>query len=99
MSSFSELFPDSAILSVLGDDIEHIDAGGGTEIFKGEFEMKYLDEELGDNMDIIYPMVDLNNADAAKIKRDSRVKVSGTVYKLLRKYPVAVGKTRVILRT
>ena len=100
MTSFTDLFPDSAILDVLGDDIEHLKASGGTpEIMKGEFEMKYLDEEVGDRIDIIYPVVELNNADATKIKRDDRIRVSGTVYKILKKRPIAVGKTQVVLRS
>ena len=100
MSSFTDMFPDANILDILGDDIEHLKASGGApEMMKGEFEMKYLDEELGDRIDIIYPVVELDNADAAKIKKDSKIRVSGTLYKISKKRPIAVGKTQVVLRS
>ena len=99
MASFTDTFPDSAVLAVLGDDITHIKSGGGTELFKGEFEMKYLEEELGDQIDIIYPVVELNNSDAASVTNRSKIKVGPTTYRVLKKRPINVGKTQVILRS
>ena len=99
MASFTNTFPDAAILLVLGDDIEHIKSGGGSDILKGEFEFKFLEEEIGDQIDIVYPVVELNNSDALAIKKTSRIKVYGKVYKMLKKRPINAGKTQVILRT
>ena len=98
MSGFADSFPDLDILNLLGDDITHIKEGGTSEALKGEFERKYLDEELGGQLDVIYPMVDFNDADAAGVSTRSQLKISGTVYGVLRKYPVSPGKTRVILK-
>jgi len=99
MASFTDTFPDTEILTVLGDDIEHIKSGGGSEILKGEFEFKFLEEEAGDQIDIIFPVVELNNDDAKSITRRSRIKVSGITYKILKKRPINVGKMQVILRS
>lgn len=99
MASFTNTFPDAAILAVLGDDITHIKSGGGSVILKGEFEFKYLEEEIGDQIDIIYPVVELNNSDAKDINKKSRIKVDGNTYKLLKKRPINAGKTQVVLRS
>ncbi len=100
MSSFTDTFPDNSILAILGDDITHIEPAGGTTELKGEFEFKFLDDELGDQLDIIYPVAEIGNVDASTISaKDSRIRVSGVVYKILRKRPIAVGKTQLILRS
>ena len=100
MVSFTDSFPDNSILAILGDDITHIEPGGGTTELKGEFEFKFLDDELGDQVDIIYPVAEIGNADAVGISaKDSRIRVSGVVYKILRKRPIAVGKTQLVLRS
>ena len=100
MASFSSTFPDNNILAILGDDISHIEPGGGTTTLKGEFEFKYLEDELGDQVDIIYPVAEIGNSDAKVIStRDSRIRVSGVTYKILRKRPIAVGKTQLVLRS
>jgi len=99
MSGFADSFPDSEILELLGDDIIHIKPGGGSESFKGEFERKYLDEELGGQLDVIYPMIELNDSDAMGVKTRSKIKVGSTVFGVLRKYPVSPGKTRIILKS
>ena len=99
MTSFSDTFPDTAILAVLGDDIEHINGGGGSTMLKGEFEFKYLEEEIGDMIDIVYPVAEVNTLDAKPVDKHSRIKVSGVTYKLLKKRPVNVGKVQLVLRS
>jgi len=98
MVSFSQTFPDVEILSILGDDIEHIRSSGGvSDQFKGVFEFKYLDEELGDRMDIVYPVVTLNDEDGKKVKPKSKLKVHGATYNVFKIRPASVGKIQIIL--
>lgn len=98
MVDFTENFPDVAILNVLGDDIEHIKSSGGApDQFKGVFEFKYLDEELGERIDIVYPVVTLNDEDGKLVKRKSKLRAHGVLYNVFKIRPAAVGKTQIIL--
>ena len=97
MANFSDQFPDMAILNILGDDLEHIAAGGGSEIFKCEFEFKYLEEEIGDQIDIIFPVAEVSPDNASKTSKRSRFKYKGVTYKMVKKRPVNVGKVQLIL--
>lgn len=99
MASFSLDFPDADILSVLGDDITLIHSGGGSEVIKGTFDKKYLEDELGEAIDVIVPVIEVDDIDAGKIKRTTKIEFNGIIYVVLRKRPVDTGKTMVILRS
>ena len=72
--------------------------GGGSEIIKGTFDKKYLEDEMGEMIDIIVPVIEVNDADGNKIKKTTQIKFNGLLYQVLRKRPVDTGKTQVILR-
>lgn len=98
MPSFSLDFPDDEILDILGDDIEVFNPGGGSTIVKGEFEFKYMENELGDSISIQYPTIIINNSDARLFGRKYRVEFDNEDYTVLKQQPSEVGKTLVILR-
>ncbi len=100
MSSFTRDFPDDDILAVLGDDITHLTPGGGRVVLKGEFEFKFLEDELGEQLDIVYPVAEINDEDAVNVSAmNSRIEVEGVSYKIIKKRPIAVGKVQLILRS
>ena len=99
MSSFSLEFPDKCLLAVLGDDITHIKPGGGSEELRGIFEWKFLEQALGDLVDIKYPTIELDDKDAKDVKsRKSRMKFNGDTFEVYKKVPNDIGKTLVVMR-
>ncbi len=98
MASFSLDFPDDEILDILGDDIKVFHSGGSTDI-KGEFEHKYMDNELGDRVGIQYPVVIVSDVDAGLFKKKNKVEFNGDTYIVINSTPHEVGKTLIILRS
>lgn len=100
MSSFSLDFPDDDILAILGDELTVVKDGGGTFIILGEFSFKYMADELGERIDIVYPVFDCNDRDAAKVKRNSLMRFNGEEYKFYKSAPVDEnpGKTRIYMK-
>lgn len=99
MASFSLNFPDQDILNVLGDELKLIHTGGGSETILGEFEFKIMEDELGNQLDITYPVFDCDDADAAKFNKNSIMEFNGEKYSFHKKLPVDTGKTRIIMET
>jgi len=101
MSSFSLDFPDDEILDILGDDIEVFDNQGlNPVIIKGEFEHKYMENELGDSVGIQYPTIVVSNSEAHLFAKKIRVDYDGETYTVLNAVPhTEVGKTLVIMRS
>jgi len=98
MGSFSLDFPDDDIDAILGDEVTLIFSGGGTQIVLGEFDFKFMEEELGDRIDIKYPIFDCNDSYAKLIKKNTLMKFNGNAYKLYKKLPIDTGKTRVYMK-
>lgn len=94
---FEEL--DDEILDILGDDITVFNPGGGSQIIKGEFEFKFMEDELGDMVDIRYPTIIVNNSIAHLFDKKIRVEFDDVIYTVLKQLPSDVGKTLIILRT
>lgn len=99
MPSFSLDFPDNEILEVLGDDIEVIDDVGTSTMIKGVFEHKYMENELGDEVGIHYPTVEVDNDKASLFQKKYRVIFETVEYSVLNVIPSDVEKTLVILRS
>jgi len=99
MASFSLDFPDDEILDILGDDIRVFNPGGGFTIIKGEFEHKYMEDELGDVVGIRYPTIVVNDSDAVLFGKKYKVEFADEVYKVLNSTPYDVGKTLIIMRS
>lgn len=98
MPNFALNFPDDKILTILGDDVTLIYSGGGSEIITGEFDWKYLDEELGERIDVTYPVFDCGDIDAAKFKKDSIIQYNSKQYRFFKKIPIDAGKKRIIMK-
>lgn len=99
MTSFSLDFPDDDILDILGDDVTIIRPSGGSTTIKGEFEYRYMEDELGTSIGIHYPVVEINNSDAPLFQKKYIVIFDGKRYSVLNKRPTDMGKTLVILRS
>lgn len=97
MGSFSLNFPDQDILAVLGDELTLIHTGGGSEIILGEFDFKYMEDELGNQLDVTYPVFDCGNSDADKFNKDSIMRFDGEEYSFYKKLPIDTGKTRIFM--
>lgn len=98
MASFQLDFPDDDLLAILGDEVTLIHSGGGSEIVMGEFDFKYMEDELGDRIDIIYPVFDCNTLDADKINKSSLLKFNGETYEYFKKVPIDTGKKRIYMK-
>lgn len=99
MASFSLDFPDDEILDLLGDDIKLFNPGGGFIIIKGEFEHKYMEDELGDTVSINYPTITVNDFDANLFRKKYKVEYNNETYTVLSQMPADVGKTLIVLRS
>lgn len=100
MGSFSLDFPDDDILAILGDELTVIPDGGGSFVILGEFSKKYMQDELGEQIDIVFPVFDCNDADALKIKKDSILRFDGREYSKFKSGPddENAAKTRIYLK-
>lgn len=98
MASFSLDFPDDEILLILGDDIKVFNPGGGFTEIKGEFEFKYMENELGESVSIQYPTILVNDSDADLFGKKYKVEFNGETYTVISNQPSDVGKTLIILR-
>lgn len=98
MASFSLHFPDDEILNILGDDIRVFNPGGGFTDVRGEFEFKYMEDELGEAVSIQYPTLTVNNSVAPLFGKKYKVEFDDSMYVVINQQPSDVGKTLVILR-
>ena len=98
MADFANNFPDANLMSQLGDSITLIHKAGGSETIDALFEMKIMDDGLADSIDLIYPTILCNTADASKVKKTDTVRRGTINYKVLKKVPSDVGQTLVILK-
>jgi|GEM_PF-4331717 len=99
MASFSLDFPDDDVLDVLGDDIEVIDTSGNVTPIRGVFDFEFMSDELGGEIDIKYPTVEVNDELSSLFKKNIKVKFNNTTYSYESKQPGDVGKTIIILRS
>ena len=98
MGSFALDFPDTTILSKLGDDIDIVQCDGAVDTIKGVFEFKYLEAELADQIDVITPTALCLAADAENIDKSSKVIFNDKKYGVRKKVPADVGYILVILK-
>ena len=99
MSSYSIDFPHDLIDDVLGDDVETIDLDGNSAIFKGVFEFKYMEDELGEAIDIVYPTVECSSTIAVNISKRHKIIFNAITYSVLKKRPLDGTRTELILRS
>lgn len=103
MTSFIDDFPDSDILSILGDDITVTDNLGISSIVKGDFTLKSIDDGLGNLGDINdiainYPSVEIDQSESDLFSFGYTVVHQNKTYSVLRLINSDVGKMYVILK-
>jgi len=98
MSGFADSFPDADVMLVLGDDITVVKSSGGSITIKGTFEYKYVEEDEAARLDVIYPVIECMNADASKVGRLDKLQYDNKTFSILKKRPLDVGMTQIILK-
>lgn len=98
MAGFADDFPDVAVMAALGDVITLVKSGGGTVTFNGVFEYKYIEMDEVDRLDVIYPVIECNDADASAVDRKDKLQFDGKTYGVFKKRPIDVGMTQIILK-
>ena len=99
MVDFAKSFPDSHIMSQLGDDITVVESDGKTRVVKGVFDFEYEEEELADTLSLKIPYINCTNAVAETLNSTQIIKYNGVSYSIYNRNPVDTGMTQIILRS
>ena len=98
MVGFADNFPDDVIMDALGDDITLIKSGGGSSVIKAVFEYKYIESDDAARFDEVFPTIECLDTVAKTIDRNDTFKYGVKVFRILKKRPIDVGMTQIILK-